>query len=87
MTKFRLVDREKAPRPAKQSGRLAARMQEFDNYVEQVANSRDKVGELVPEEGDTSRGLALRISRAAKRMGRTANTWGPKDGSVFFTIS
>lgn len=62
-------------------------MQEFDSYVEQVASSNGKVGELMPEDSDTARGLALRISRAAKRMGKSANTWGPKEGPVYFTIS
>lgn len=87
MARFRLVDKEKAPRPAKQSGRLAARMREFDAYVEQLATSKDKVGELMPDAGETARGLSLRISRAARRLNKNATTWVGKDGSVYFTIS
>lgn len=87
MARFRLVDKEKAPRPAKQSGRLAARMREFDAYVEQLATSKDKVGELMPDEGETARGLSLRISRAARRLNKNAQTWVGKDGAVYFTIA
>ena len=87
MARFRMVDKEKAPRPAKQSGRLAARMREFDAYVVQAASTKDKVGELMPEEGETSRGISLRISRAARRLNKNAETWVGKDGSVYFTIS
>ncbi len=86
MARFRMVDKEKAPRPAKQSGRLAARMREFNTYVEQAANSKDKVGELMPEEGETTRGISLRISRAARRLNKNADTWVGKDGAVYFEI-
>ncbi len=84
MAEFTVIKESEAPRPARQTGRLAARMREYEKYVEAVPSG--KVGRLTPSRGETARGIALRISRAAKRMGKSSNTW-VVDGVVYFSVS
>ncbi len=84
MAEFFVIKESEAPRPARQKGRLAARMREYEKYVEQVP--RGQVGKLVPDVGETPRALAMRVSRAARRMGKNANTW-VVDGIVYFTVT
>lgn len=84
MAEFTVIKDSEAPRPARQTGRLAARMREYEKYIEAVPSG--KVGRLSPSRGETARGIALRISRAAKRMGKSSNTW-VVDGTVYFTLS
>lgn len=83
MAQFSVVKEADAPRPARQSGRLAARMREFEGYVEGV--KRAEVGKLMPARDETARGLALRISRAAKRKNRAIETW-VVDNAVYFKV-
>jgi hypothetical protein len=84
MAEFAVVKEADAPRPARQTGRLAARMREYEKYIEQVkANS---VGKLTPSRGESPRGIALRVSRAGKRVGKSVNTW-VVDGVVYFSVS
>jgi len=59
-------------------------MREYEKYVEQVPQG--KVGKLVPGPGETPRSIAMRISRAARRTGKSANTW-VVDGVVYFTVA
>jgi len=59
-------------------------MREYEKYVESVPTG--KVGKLTPSRGETARGIALRISRAAKRSGKVSNTW-VVDGTVYFSLS
>jgi len=84
MAEFSVIKESEAPRPARQTGRLAVRMREYEKFVEAVGSG--KVGKLVPAKGETARGIALRISRAAKRMNKSTETW-VADGSVFFKVS
>ncbi|MFN0147289.1 MAG: hypothetical protein ACKVT1_12325 [Dehalococcoidia bacterium] len=83
MAEFSLVKESDAPRPARQTGRLAARMREYEKYVDSVTNG--KVGKLTPSKGESPRGVALRVSRAGKRSGKTINTW-VVDGLVYFAV-
>ncbi len=84
MAEFSVIKDTEAPRPARQTGRLAARMREYENYVQQV--KQGQAGKLVPAKGETPRAIAMRVSRAAKRIGKSANTW-VKDGVVYFTVT
>lgn len=84
MAEFTVIKDAEAPRPARQTGRLATRMREYEKFVESVGAG--KVGKLVPSRGETARGVALRISRAAKRMERATETW-VVDGTVYFRIA
>lgn len=84
MAEFTVIKDTEAPRPARQTGRLAPRMREYEKYVESVPAGR--AGKLVPAPGETPRAIAMRISRAARRLGRSANTW-VVDGVVYFTVS
>lgn len=84
MADFTVIKDSEAPRPARQTGRLAARMREYEKFVDAVGSG--KVGKLVPNRGETARGIALRISRAAKRMNKAAETW-VVDGTVYFKAS
>lgn len=51
---------------SKTSGRLNARMHEYNDML--VGLPADEVMEVEPDESETVRGLALRFSRAAKRL-------------------
>jgi hypothetical protein len=84
MAEFTVIKDSDAPRPARQTGRLAARMREYEKYIDAVPAG--KVGRLTPSRGETARGIALRISRAAKRQGKSSNTW-VVDGTVYFSLS
>lgn len=84
MAEFTVIKDTEAPRPARQTGRLAARMREYEHYVQQV--KQGQAGKLVPAKGETPRAIAMRVSRAAKRLGKSANTW-VKDGVVYFTVT
>lgn len=81
MAEFAVIKESDAPRPSRQTGRLAARMREYEKFVEGVPSG--KVGKLTPGRGETPRGVALRVSRAAKRMGRSINTWVVEDVVYF----
>jgi hypothetical protein len=59
-------------------------MREYEKYVESVQSG--KVGKLAPSRGETPRGIALRVSRAGKRVNKSVNTW-VVDGVVYFTVS
>ncbi|MBE7517835.1 MAG: hypothetical protein HS107_01155 [Thermoflexaceae bacterium] len=84
MAKFSKMPREKAPNPVRQTGRLKARMREYEDHVASI--KKGEAGRLDPEGGETVRGIALRISRAAKRMGVSVRTW-VVEGSVYFELS
>ena len=82
MAEFTTVEIDRAPRPAQsRNPRLAERMMEFDSYVLQVKGNN--VGRLTPSSGESARGLALRVSRAAKRNGRSLQVW-TIDDIVYF---
>jgi hypothetical protein len=73
MAKFNKISESEAPRPARQSGRLALRMRLYEEFVGSLKHK--EVGKVSPEEGETARGIALRIGRAARRVGKTSETW------------
>ncbi|HET7738686.1 MAG TPA: hypothetical protein VFK32_08955 [Tepidiformaceae bacterium] len=83
MVEFTVLKKGQAPRPARQTGRLGARMREYEAYVTSLKG--DEEGKLLPSTGETPRGVALRISRAAKRIGKSVDTW-VVDGVVYFRI-
>ncbi|MCC6381124.1 MAG: hypothetical protein IT304_01390 [Dehalococcoidia bacterium] len=59
-------------------------MREYEKYIDSV--TAGKVGKLTPSKGESARGVALRISRAGKRVGKSVNTW-VVDGVVYFSQS
>ena len=81
MATFSVIPAASAPRPAKASHSLLARMREFDSYIAAVKSGQ--VGKLAPSTGKTACGITGRVTRAAKRMGRTVETW-VTDGVVYF---
>lgn len=83
MAEFTVIKESEAPRPTRQTGRLAARMREYEKFVEGVPAGR--VGKLTPSRGETPRGVALRVSRAGKRMNKSINTW-VVDDTVYFSV-
>lgn len=84
MAKFTKLKEDAAPKPLRQSGRLAARMREYEQHVSEIG--RGEVGKLVPEQGESPRGLALRIGRAARRLNRAAETWVVDDVLYFRVV-
>src|SRR5258706_4985791 len=83
MARFSVVKRAEIPAAPKTTGRLVSRMREYDQYIDSLKANQG--GMLTPEEGETARGIALRIARAAKRKGRQADT-RVVNGVVYFTI-
>lgn len=84
MATFTVLDASKAPKaPAKRSP-LAARMAEYERYTTAIKGGQ--VGKLVPALGETTRSVAVRISRAGKRIGRAVDAW-VVDGVVYFRAS
>ncbi len=83
MAKFSKIPEAQAPRPIRQSGRLALRMRQYEEHIGSL--KAGEVGKLVPESGETVRGIALRVGRAARRMNKAADTW-MVDGAVYFKI-
>jgi len=84
MVEFSVLKKGQAPRPARQSGRLGARMREYETYVSSL--KADEEGKLVPSSGESARGVSLRISRAGKRIGKSIDTW-VVDGVVYFRVA
>jgi hypothetical protein len=78
---FSVIDASKAPPRTKASGRLKARMAQYDGFLAGV--KKGQVGTLTPEANETVRGVALRISRAGKRVGTPVDAWAV-DGVVYF---
>ena len=83
MANFKVISEKDAPKAIKSSGRLQQRMQEYERYVSQVGAGQ--VGEITPDENESPRGIALRISRAARRAGKDVRTW-VSDGNVYFKL-
>lgn len=81
MAKFTKIARKDAPQPARQSGRLNSRMRLYEDYVRGL--KAGEVGKLVPDANESARGVALRVSRAAKRTDQAIATW-VVDGVVYF---
>ena len=73
MATFTKVKETDAPARPRTAGRLAERMRLFESYIGEVG--RAQVGRLVPEDGESARGVALRINRAARRAGKTIESW------------
>lgn len=78
-----VIPSTEAPRPPRPVRAHDLSMKAFEDYLMQV--KAGKVGRLVPnEEGETPRGLSLRVNRAARRMNKTVNTW-VVEGVVYFS--
>ena len=82
MVQFSTVKASAAPMRINQTG--SVRMRQYEDFVNDVGP--DEAGKLTPEGDETTRSLAMRVSRAAKRVGKTANTW-TRDGAVYFIVS
>jgi hypothetical protein len=84
MATLSVIDASQALQQRRQRGRLAARMAEYEGFVNGV--KKGQVGKLSPSSGETARGVVLRISRAGKRLGRSIDVW-VVDGAVYFKPS
>ena len=84
MATFTVILAASAPKPVKAGGQITARMREFDSYIAAVKSGQ--VGKLAPSTGETARGISVRVATAAKRQGKTAETW-VADGTVYFKVS
>jgi len=59
-------------------------MAEYERFVNGVKEGR--VGKLHPSAGETARSVAVRVSRAGKRLGKAVDTW-VVDGVVYFKLA
>ncbi|MCC7362879.1 MAG: hypothetical protein IT303_00785 [Dehalococcoidia bacterium] len=84
MAKFSKVKKGDMPKVRRQGGRLAARMREYDEYI--LSLKPDEAGMLEPGDDEESvRGLALRISRAGKRLGKKLDVRSTEK-AVYFSL-
>ena len=81
MATFTVLDAAKAPKQPPKRSPLAARMAEYERYVGGVKSGQ--VGKLVPAEGESTRSVAVRVSRAGKRSGCPVETWVDA-GAIYF---
>ncbi len=84
MAEFAVVKQSQAPRRPTTAGPLRARMAEYEGYVASL--KRGQAGQLVPDLGESPRAVAVRVSRAAKRLNRPVEVWSV-DGAVYFRLS
>ncbi len=85
MATLTVIDESNAPKkPSPGAAASALRQAQYDSYVKAV--KKGQVGKLVPQGAETARGLAVRVSRAAKRTDKSAETW-TVDGVVYFRIT
>ncbi|MEO6044868.1 MAG: hypothetical protein ABIQ47_13260 [Tepidiformaceae bacterium] len=84
MATFIVLDASKAPKAPPKRSPLAARMAEYERYA--VGVKGGQVGKLVPTGGESTRSVAVRISRAGNRIGRSVDAW-VADGAVYFKAS
>ena len=81
MAEFTILDEAAAPPAPRTRPAVIRRMREYEGYVASVRSGR--VGKLQPAGPDeTPRGLALRITRAGRRLGRRVRTW--IDGDIVY---
>jgi hypothetical protein len=83
MPDFSVVDEAAAPAAPRTRPALVRRMREYEGYVTAVKPGR--VGRLNPGAGETAKGLAIRISRAGRRIGKRVHTWISGD-VVYFRV-
>ncbi len=62
---------------------MQSRMRQFESYATDVGAG--EVGVLEPENTETTRALAMRLSRAATRLGCEIESW-PSDGKLYFRV-
>jgi hypothetical protein len=58
-------------------------MKQYEEYVNTV--KKGQAGRLVPQQGETARGVVMRVGRAAKRLGKSTEAW-VADGVVYFRV-
>ncbi len=60
-------------------------MRLYEEHIRSVSSG--EVGRLVPDADESARGLALRIGRAARRIGMPVKTWIDKNTVYFEPVS
>jgi hypothetical protein len=83
MAEFSVIDVARAPRPRTTPNSLVRRMVEYDGYVLSV--KKGQVGKLTPGSGETARGVAYRVFRSGKRLGKAIDAW-MLDDVVYFKV-
>lgn len=73
------------PKVRRQGGRLAQRMREYDEYILMLKGDEAGMLQPAPDDDESVRGLALRISRAGKRLGKKLDVRST-DKAVYFSI-
>ena len=81
MATFDVIPEKSAPRPRSAPSPFASRMNEYEGYVRGLR--KGTIGQLRPGPSETPRGVSMRVSRAARRVGTTIETW-TADGAVYF---
>ena len=83
MATFSVIDAGKAPAQPQPAGPSKVRMAEYEGFLARV--KKGHVGKLTPAGRDTPHGVALRIRRAGKRVGKAVDAW-VVDGVVYFKV-
>lgn len=84
MAELTAIKQSEAPRRPTTPRRQRARMAEYEDYVASL--KRGQASRLIPSRAESLRGVALRVSRAGKRLNRPLETW-TVDGAVYFRLN
>jgi hypothetical protein len=85
MATLTVIDEATAPKkPSAGAGANRRRQAEYDAYLKLVKTG--KVGRLQPSGTESTRALAARIARAARRAGKNAESWAV-EGVLYFKVS
>ncbi len=84
MPTFEVLSAKEAPERPRRPGASAQRQREYEGYVNGLG--RGRVGRLAPGRDETPRAVAVRVSRAARRVGKEVETW-VVDGIVYFKLA
>ena len=84
MAQFAVIDQSRAPaQPPPHATSYAEQMRQYEGYVRGL--KKGQAGRLTPVAPETTRGLVVRVGRAAKRLGTDVETW-TADGAVYFAV-
>jgi hypothetical protein len=84
MAEFSVIEAARAPHPTTTPNSARRRMAEYDRHV--LSLKSGQAGKLTPGAGETARGIALRVFRAGKRLGKVVDAW-VVDGIVYFKVT
>lgn len=84
MVTFQKIKKDSMPPSRPRAYTSTARQREYEGYI--LALKAGEAGKLEPEDGETTRGLAVRLTRAASRLGKAVDVRAAED-AVYFALA